>query len=410
MKKIYPLLLGLILFACSNDEETNPAVVVPPDNPVRNFQVFDHGNAGDGSDILISFNAAEENADLLEYRLYLWVKDESIVAADLIENTNFTRFDNDADQELQLENTTVDINGAAITSGNYQAVVLSIGSENNDLHGISSIREITLEDIPYYDVETLVTLPGVEALTYNKLTEAIYTPADNGVILEVDAHTGNYTTWIEDIDDGQGGFGGSFNRSYDKFYFSFWNSGRLGEYDIETSTWNILASNINGPTGTAVDQDGNVYVASYWSDIIYKVTPEGERTIFASGGALHSVDGLLFHNNTLYAINFVIPTIAKMTQEGVAELFTTLPQGGTRTGYMTFADGHFFAGSESRMYKIDLNGNAEIVFGDDQAILKDGPAPLARTSGLALGITANTAGDTVYFAEQRKIRMLIKRE
>ncbi len=38
-----------------------------------------------------------------------------------------------------------------------------------------------------------------------------------------------------------------------------------------------FASDLSGPSGLAIDAEGNIYVASYSRDEIYRFTPDGNR-------------------------------------------------------------------------------------------------------------------------------------
>lgn len=399
------LLLGL--FSCKEDD---PTEVITQLNAPQSAVAFDHGNNGNASDVIIFFTQHIDEDKIKEYRAYVMKESNPLEAIDLIERSNFQTVE--SNQHIRLNETLKDVDGEDILSKtSYFVSIVSLGDSLKTIPNSKRSKAFTLENRSYYDVETFASLPGVESLVFNPHTHSIYTPNNNaGEILEVNAKTGVYNRWVSNVDGGKGGFGGSFNSDYTKYYLSFWSSNSVGEYDISSQSWRIIAENISGPTGTAVDSEGNVYVASYWEDRIYRIDTEGNKTTYSSGGALHSVDGIIFINNTLFAINFEIPTIAKIAASGTASLFATLPNSAPRTGYMTFAGDYIYAGSETRMYRIDLNGRVETVFGTSQATLIDGPAPFARTSGLALGITSNARGDSIFFAESNKIRLLIKRD
>ena len=53
-----------------------------------------------------------------------------------------------------------------------------------------------------------------------------------------------------------------------------------------------FASGLNGPAGLAFDGNGNLFESDNGSGNIYKFTPDGSRTTFASG--LNSPSGLAF--------------------------------------------------------------------------------------------------------------------
>jgi streptogramin lyase len=55
-----------------------------------------------------------------------------------------------------------------------------------------------------------------------------------------------------------------------------------------------FANGVGLPYGLTLDQSGNLYVASAGNDTIFKVTPPGIKSVFASNSSLGSPDGLAF--------------------------------------------------------------------------------------------------------------------
>src|SRR5438874_2455707 len=73
--------------------------------------------------------------------------------------------------------------------------------------------------------------------------------------------------------------------------------------------------------GVTVDALGNIYVADF-GEIVWKITPEGKRDIFASG--LYGASGnTIDHEGNLLQSNFYGDSITKIDRKGQAQPFAT---------------------------------------------------------------------------------------
>ncbi len=101
----------------------------------------------------------------------------------------------------------------------------------------------------------------------------------------------------------------------------------LGPVTVET-----LVEELDSATGgLTVDQDGNIYMADIGAvpdrlgETVYKITPEGEVSVFASGGGMLGASGNAFDSlGNLYQSNFTDSSISKITPEGAVSEFTSL--------------------------------------------------------------------------------------
>jgi len=88
----------------------------------------------------------------------------------------------------------------------------------------------------------------------------------------------------------------------------------------------IFASGLNGPLGLAFDSAGNLYSANFGNVTIYKITPDGVRTVFATDPGDNSLMsgpyGLVFDPaGNLFVANEISNTIEKFTPGGAGSLF-----------------------------------------------------------------------------------------
>src|SRR5438046_4122882 len=84
-----------------------------------------------------------------------------------------------------------------------------------------------------------------------------------------------------------------------------------------------LTNVINGHAvgGVTIDLVGNIYVADF-GDVVWKITPEGKRHVFASG--LYGASGnAIDHDGNLLQSNFYGDSISKIDRKGQATPFVT---------------------------------------------------------------------------------------
>ena len=88
--------------------------------------------------------------------------------------------------------------------------------------------------------------------------------------------------------------------------------------EIRSLTPVIEGHNVGGVT---IDLVGNIYVADF-GDIVWKITPEGKRTVFATG--LYGASGnAIDHDGNLLQSNFYGDSISKIDRKGQATPFVT---------------------------------------------------------------------------------------
>src|SRR5215813_3958560 len=90
---------------------------------------------------------------------------------------------------------------------------------------------------------------------------------------------------------------------------------RIYSIDLETGVAAIYAEQVARlPDGLALDGEGNLFAGCYASDDIHRITPEGERTLFAWDRwaiLLSRPTNLAFHEGYLYVSNLGRTTITR---------------------------------------------------------------------------------------------------
>ena len=84
-------------------------------------------------------------------------------------------------------------------------------------------------------------------------------------------------------------------------------------------------TNIKSPSGVAIDSVGNIYIASYSDNIVYKIDSTGKKTEFVSSSILEGPIGLCFDkDDNLYIANYTKGNILKVTPQGAPYLFVKI--------------------------------------------------------------------------------------
>lgn len=88
--------------------------------------------------------------------------------------------------------------------------------------------------------------------------------------------------------------------------------------DESKKTVETYANGFFGPTGMALTPDGSLLVANYSKNLIYRVTPSGDKTVYAEGEGLQGPLGLAFDsaNGVLYVANYLGSNVVRITPMG----------------------------------------------------------------------------------------------
>lgn len=403
---IYTLLILILLLNCSDDDGAS----APDELPIPGgIQILDFANQGDGRDLFITFLRVPEEDKVESYHLML-AKEGSPepdieTARSLSPNDMFTIAKTGFAIKQQIPTQFSDLDGDPVS--NDQAYTAYLYTKSNTVAFNGSLSRgiaIKLEDKPYFEVKTLVTLPGVEAISYSP-EGFLMMPGTQTSLYRVDLSTSTYSIFDSGLN---WPLGGGYDPKDGSYYAAMYGGGQVIKYSANGEK-SIITSGLQGPTGIVSNADGSLYVANYDGGYISKVYPDGSKTVLAnnSSGLINGPDGLVLVGSQLYSINFLDGRILKISSTGEVSLFTTLP--GTLTGYIAHANGYFYvpSPSERKLYKIDMNGNFESIAGLGSDGLVDGPAPLASFSA-PNGVAVK--GDTVFVGDNQRIRMVIRHD
>jgi len=80
-----------------------------------------------------------------------------------------------------------------------------------------------------------------------------------------------------------------------------------------------------GPSGVVVDNRGNIYIASFLDNLIYKISIYGQKSTFAKATIIRGPIGLaLDKEGNLYSANYSANNIVKITPSGAASIFADI--------------------------------------------------------------------------------------
>ena len=87
----------------------------------------------------------------------------------------------------------------------------------------------------------------------------------------------------------------------------------------------IELGNFSAPSGSAIDNRGNVYIASFLENKIYKISIYGQKTLYSNSTLIKGPIGLAIDkDNNLYVANYSANNIIKIAPNNVATIFADI--------------------------------------------------------------------------------------
>ena len=174
-------------------------------------------------------------------------------------------------------------------------------------------------------------------------------------------------------------------------------------------TKEIFIAPIQGPSGILREYDSDtLIVTSYTTDKIWKIAPDSSVTEYLTHPEFNGPVGLCYDDEkNLYVANFNDRKIFKVTPDGEISLFAHPPLG-QYIGFIAYANGYLYATAMNahKIYRIDPDGNYSVWLGST-AGTADGDASSARFNQ-PNGIRASFTGDTLYVSDfgSKRVRMI----
>lgn len=89
------------------------------------------------------------------------------------------------------------------------------------------------------------------------------------------------------------------------------------ENAIKSDTSNKIYNDLPSPTGIASDNQGNIYVACFSDNMIYKISPDGKQMIFVKDSKINGPIGMVNDaKGNLYVANYSGDNVIKITPTG----------------------------------------------------------------------------------------------
>ena len=84
----------------------------------------------------------------------------------------------------------------------------------------------------------------------------------------------------------------------------------------------VELSEISAPSGVATDSRGNIYVASFSENVIYKISIYGKKVVFSKSAVIKGPIGVAVDkNDNIYVANYLANNLIKISPNGLAEIF-----------------------------------------------------------------------------------------
>src|SRR6266699_3932090 len=144
----------------------------------------------------------------------------------------------------------------------------------------------------------------------------------------------------------------------------------------------IFASGLYGASGNAIDHEGNLLQSNFYGDSITKIDRKGQAQPFATSDLFNCPNGISFDGEgNLYVVNYRDNKMLKIDSQGAVVLFTTISSKGL--GHLCFnqKDRFYVTASQSHeIYEVMLDGTARRILGNGQRGIVDGADKKARLS------------------------------
>lgn len=252
-------------------------------------------------------------------------------------------------------------------------------------------------------VETIAQLSARDAVTVHN--GALYASNYNtGAVYRIELN-GSVSTVLPTSARGPAGIRFDDNGN---MYVAMYNIGSVVRVDADGNE-SSFASAVQEPIALDWDNAGNLYVSHFaGGTTVTSIAPDGTKTALPAVSQLSSISSLcLDDNDDIYISSYSSGDIYKMTPAGDISLFGSSNAAGY--GFLQYdsANDVFYATdiSSNRLIKFDAAGNSEVIISSPQGGTVDGPLASAAIDS-AIGLAVSEDGKHLYFAGNTHIRRL----
>lgn len=161
----------------------------------------------------------------------------------------------------------------------------------------------------------------------------------------------------------------------------------------------FVTDGLNGPVGLVMDPDDNFYVVNCPGNYVAKVTPDGKANRFSEGELFSCPNSIVRRQNgELLVANFNTNDIISIDSVGHASVAYTINSGGADgNAHLALAKGTLYVTriKDNQLYKVTPSGDISVVAGNGSNGNKDGAGSEA-TFLAPNGIVADASGRVLY--------------
>ena len=157
-------------------------------------------------------------------------------------------------------------------------------------------------------------------------------------------------------------------------------------YRIDPNGNPTLLARPVSPVGVVVDGNDVIYIVQCNLNRVSRVNDDGSTTVIARGDGLNCPNGIdIGHDGALYVVNFANGDMLRVGLDGTVTPFASIP--GAGNGHVVFVNNRYYVTGRlaNRVYEVDRNGNVEPYAGSGVDGNQDGPnlqATISRPNGI----------------------------
>jgi len=408
--KILLIFLLLLLGSCSNSDDIDAPIIDLEGFEAQIITVTDVSNMRDGRDIELKFNAPINSSDVNTFKIFIAKTTSSNVFDNSLANDNayFLQISNtQSTYTVRFLDTMKDTDGDLIEEDvDYRVTILSEYTFLNEEGTVLSDFSETFQLISA--AEGVFTIP----VTYDAGTGL------DGITIDSkqNVYVSNFGTFIDGAGNGKEVFkitpegqiesfgtelnvpGGIVTDKDDNIFVNNSGEGDINKLTPEGEK-SIYAHSDIGFAGLVMDENGIIYSGGFEHSLIQKISTDGTVTELADDNRLIGTVGIAYHqgSRSLFTANFNNGKIYRITMDGLVNEIADFE---TIIGYITEMNGDLYATLflENQIAKITLDGQVEIIAGEGSPSQEDG-ALLEASFNMPNGIIGDPANNVLYVSD-----------